>query len=126
MTKVAVCAVSGLFLSLALPLLNAADGAGKENNKGQVVKKVEIQAKVHYVGNTYSRLPNGTIIGTLRAFPYEGCFIMLNGRQVNLVFQPAMELVDQQSFGGRTLILTGTLNQDVFVVTGYRDVPAAK
>ncbi len=125
MTKVAVCALSGLFLSLALPLVNAADGAGKEN-KGTEVKKVDIQAKVHYVGNSYTRLPDGKIIGTLRFHPYEGCFIMLKDRKVNLDFRPAMELVDQQTLGGRTLILTGTLDNDVFVVTGYRNVPADK
>jgi len=122
MMKVALGVLSGLFLSL--PLLQAADGAGKED-KSPKAKKVEIQATVHYVGNSYTRLPDGKIIGTLRFHPYEGCFIMVKDRKVNLEFQPAMELVDQQSLGGRNLILTGTWVKDVFVVTGYRAAPGS-
>ena len=122
MMKVALGVLSGLILSL--PLLQAADDAGKEN-KSPKAKTVEIQATVHYVGNSYTRLPDGKIIGTLRFHPYEGCFIMVKDRKVNLEFLPAMELVDQQSLGGRNLILTGTWGKDVFVVTGYRAAPGS-
>ena len=61
MMKVALGVLSGLILSL--PLLQAADDAGKEN-KSPKAKTVEIQATVHYVGNSYTRLPDGKIIGT--------------------------------------------------------------
>src|SRR6516162_9591997 len=89
MMKVFICALCGLFLSLFLPMPSPAEEPGKENKN----KKVEIQAKVHYIGNSYSRLPDGTIIGTQRFYEYEGCYIMVKDRKVNLQFQPAMELV---------------------------------
>jgi hypothetical protein len=120
MMKVALCALAGLFLSL--PVLSSA----QEPKTNPEIKTVEIRAKVQYVGNSYSRLPDGKIIGTLRFYEYEGCYIVMKNRTFNLVFVPAMELVDQQALGGRTMILTGTWGKDTFTVTGYRAAPAGK
>ena len=123
MRKISVYVASGLFLGLALSFLSSAQAGAKKDVKA---KTVDIQAKVHYIGNSYSRLPDGNIIGTLRFYEYEGCYVMLKDRKVHLAFQPPMELVDQQSLGGRTLILSGTWNNDAFMVTGYREPPAKK
>jgi hypothetical protein len=92
--------------------------------------KVEVLATVHYVGNAYSRLPNGMVIGTLRGYDYEGCYIVRQGRRIHLEFNPGMELVDQQNLGGKVLRLTGHFTsrpradgkeaQEVFVVTSHR------
>jgi len=122
MMKFAMCALAGLFLSL--PVLSSAKEPGPKTNPE--IKTVEIRAKVHYVGNSYTRLPDGKIIGTLRFHEYEGCYIVMKDRKINLVFVPAMELVDQQALGGRTLILTGSWGKDTFTVTGYRPAPAGK
>ena len=122
MIKFAMCALAGVFLSL--PVLSFAEEPGPKTNPE--IKAVEIRAKVHYVGNSYTRLPDGKIIGTLRFHEYEGCYIVMNDRKINLVFVPAMELVDQQALGGRTLILTGTWGKDTFTVSGYDAASAGK
>jgi hypothetical protein len=92
-------------------------------------REIEIRTKVYYVGNSYSRLPNGMVVGTCVAYPYEGCYIVIDCEQINLDFQPPLELVDQQTLRGQTLILKGHYtrrcgalglpDQQVFVVTGY-------
>jgi hypothetical protein len=91
--------------------------------------RVTLTAQVHYVGNAYSRMPDGSIIGTLRGHPWEGCYIVLNGRTVRLVGLPG-DMVDQQGYRGQTLVLVGRLEHrptrnpavpgDVLVVESFR------
>jgi hypothetical protein len=72
--------------------------------------RVTVKAKLHYVGNSYSRTKEGGIVGTLKGYPWEGCYIVLNGRTVWLVGLPG-DLVDYQGYQGQTLVLVGRLER---------------
>jgi hypothetical protein len=104
---------------------------------GTEPRKLSLRTTVHYVGNSYFRMPDGSIAGTLVGYPYEGCYILLNGKQVRLQFAPEIHLVDLQHFNGKTFVLTGRLETrlarvrwdnpedayelvDVLVVESYR------
>jgi hypothetical protein len=130
MTKIYLSVLTGLFLLLTSMPVSASVEKPTPADVVAPKKQVEIRAKVHYVGNSYTRLPNCLIMGTTVYYPYEGCYIVRDCERYNLDFQPPMELVDQQDLNGKTLILTGYFihrcggmenpEQPVFVVTGYR------
>jgi hypothetical protein len=90
--------------------------------------RITVTAKVGWFGNSYSREPNGTICGTCKWCPWEGCYIMLNGGKVRLQGLPG-DIVTQQGYRGQTLVLTGRLERqgddprvppDVLVVESFR------
>jgi hypothetical protein len=85
-----------------------------------------IQAQVHWFGNGYGRLPNGGIIGTLKGCDWESCYIVMDGRKVLVDGLPG-DIVDQQGYGGQTLVLVGRLvpfgserRQPHGALTGFR------
>jgi hypothetical protein len=69
-----------------------------------------ITAKVHWSGNSYGRMPDGQIIGTLMGCDWESCYIVVDGRTVLLHGLPG-DIVDQQGYRGQTLILVGQFEQ---------------
>jgi hypothetical protein len=93
--------------------------------------RVTVTAEVKWFGNHYSREPNGLIRGTAKWCPWEGCYIVLNGRTVRLLDLPG-DIVDHQGYRGQTFVLVGRLEQraggdrgvppDVLVVESFRRV----
>src|SRR5262249_8834125 len=127
--KIYLSVLTGLFLLLTS--MPASAGIEKPTPADVVAPKklIEIRTKVYYVGNTYTRMPDGSVMGTAVAYPYEGCYIVRDCARYNLDFQPPMGVVDQQDLKGKTLILKGYFvlrgseenpEQSEFVVTEYR------
>jgi len=54
--------------------------------------RVTVRATVRWHGNAYGRLPNGMTVGTLKGYPWEGCYIVLEGRTVRLKGLPGDRL----------------------------------
>jgi hypothetical protein len=92
--------------------------------------RVTVTAEVKYVGNAYTLMPDGTLQSTAVGYPWEGCYIVLNGRRVRLEGLPG-DIVHHQSYHGQTLVLSGRLEHrrvppgwpsDVLVVESFRGV----
>jgi hypothetical protein len=90
--------------------------------------RVNVCAEIKWFGNSYSREPNGLIRSTPKWCPWEGCYIMLEGRRVRVLGLPG-DIVDQQGYRGQTLVLVGRLERqdggpnvppDVLVVESFQ------
>jgi hypothetical protein len=68
-----------------------------------------IRAQIQWAGNIYFRMPDGTVGGTLKGCAWEGCYIVANGKTIRVAGLPGDDIVDQQSFKGKTLVLVGQL-----------------
>jgi hypothetical protein len=92
--------------------------------------RVTVRATVRWYGNAYGRMPDGSIIGTLKGCPWEGCYIVVNGTTIRLQGLPG-DMVTQQGYAGQTLVLVGRLVRhegdrmvppDVLVVESFQRV----
>jgi hypothetical protein len=71
-------------------------------------KHFVIVADIKWAGNHYFHMPGGGIAGTCMLCPWEGCYIVVHGKTIRLADLPG-DIVDQQSYRGRTLVLVGRL-----------------
>jgi hypothetical protein len=67
-----------------------------------------IRAGVKWFGNAYGRDPNGLIYGTLKGCDWESCYIVVDGRKILVAGLPG-DIVDQQHYHGKTMVLVGRL-----------------
>jgi hypothetical protein len=81
-----------------------------------------IRAEVKWFGNSYCRMPNGTIAGTCKYCEWEGCYIVVDGKTIRLSALPGNDIVDQQNYRGKTLVLVGLLLQQPLGKTVPPDV----
>jgi hypothetical protein len=68
-----------------------------------------IRTKVHWFGNAYFRGPDGSIGGTRKGCAWESCYIMVDGKQILVAGLPGDTVVEQQAYGGKTMLLVGRL-----------------
>jgi hypothetical protein len=107
-----------LLVSLTVLVVEGLETTPLESIRPAESGRVSVRATVKWYGNAYGRMPDGSIIGTLKGYPWEGCYIELDGRKVRLQGLPG-DRVTQQNYDGQTLVLVGRLERR----EGDRQVP---
>jgi hypothetical protein len=113
--------MSKIMASLVVVLLSIPALSGQEIRPGGCVRRtIEVEGKLGYQGNAFSRLPNGMLISTTIGFPWEGYFVESGGKKYILDLPIGDEKAERLK--GKKVRVSGILRLGLVGLPGQESV----